>query len=47
MVDKYARQPLPAIIPIPGVKNNTGVGVEMVKHSVEQSVGSDILFGKD
>ncbi|MEE8703587.1 MAG: V-type ATP synthase subunit F [Olsenella sp.] len=47
VVAKYAQQPLPAIIPIPGVKNNTGVGVEMVKHSVEQSVGSDILFGKD
>ena len=44
VVAKYAQ---PAIIPIPGVKNNTGVGVEMVKHSVEQSVGSDILFGKD
>ena len=46
-IDKYATQALPAIIPIPGVKNNTGIGVEMVKHSVEQSVGSDILFGKD
>lgn len=38
-------QPLPAIIPIPGVSGNTGLGVAQVKKSVEQAVGSDILFG--
>lgn len=34
----------PAIILIPGVSGNTGKGIESVKKSVEQAVGSDILF---
>ena len=46
-VSALSAKPLPAVIPIPGVKNNTGYGIESVKHSVEQSVGSDILFGKN
>ena len=38
----------PAIILIPGVKGNTGEGLRGVHKSVEQAVGSDILFnGKD
>ncbi len=37
-------QLLPAIIQIPGVSGNTGDGVRGVKKSVEQAVGSDILF---
>jgi V/A-type H+-transporting ATPase subunit F len=37
----------PAIILIPGVSGNTGEGVKGVKGSVEQAVGSDILFGED
>ncbi len=37
--------PLPVITPIPGVKDNTGEGVNSVKRFVEQAVGSDILFG--
>ena len=36
-IDRYREQPLPS--------GNTGKGVESVKHSVEQAVGSDILFG--
>ena len=36
---------LPAITQIPGVSGNTGAGVEGVKKTVEQAVGSDILFG--
>lgn len=35
---------LPAVILIPGVTGNTGAGVANVKKSVEQAVGSDILF---
>ena len=42
---KYQEQVLPAIIQIPGVSGNTGAGVENVKKSVEQAVGSDIIFG--
>lgn len=36
---------LPAILPIPGISGNTGIGVARVKKFVEQAVGSDILFG--
>ena len=35
---------MPAVIPIPGVHGNTGMGIDMVKRSVEQAVGSDIIF---
>ena len=35
---------MPSIILIPGISGNTGKGVEGVKKSVEQAVGSDILF---
>lgn len=44
-ISKYREQVLPAIIQIPGVSGNTGAGVENVKKSVEQAVGSDIIFG--
>ena len=37
---------LPAVIPIPGVHGNTGMGIQMVKHSVEQAVGSDFIFNE-
>ena len=46
-ISKYQEQVLPAIIQIPGVSGNTGAGVENVKKSVEQAVGSDIIFGND
>ena len=41
---RYEGQILPAIIEIPGVSGNTGSGVRGVKKSVEQAVGSGILF---
>ena len=44
-VEKYREEILPAIIQIPGVSGNTGAGVNGVKKTVEQAVGSDILFG--
>lgn len=44
-IDRYRERPLPSVILIPGISGNTGKGVESVKHSVEQAVGSDILFG--
>lgn len=37
----------PAIIPIPGVDGNFGIGIANVKKSVERAVGADILFGGD
>jgi V/A-type H+-transporting ATPase subunit F len=42
---KYDGRITPAIILIPGISGNTGEGVRKVKASVEQAVGSDILFG--
>ncbi|MBQ3790331.1 MAG: V-type ATP synthase subunit F [Lachnospiraceae bacterium] len=44
-IDRYREQMLPAVILIPGVYGNTGAGIANVKKSVEQAVGSDILFG--
>ena len=43
-IARYQDQLLPAIIQIPGISGNTGDGVRGVKKSVEQAVGSDILF---
>ena len=46
-LDPYNDKPLPAIIAIPGVSGNTGMGLASVKKSVERAVGSDIIFGND
>lgn len=43
-LDRCRESLLPAVIPIPGVHGNTGLGINMVKRSVEQAVGSDIIF---
>lgn len=45
-LDRYRENLLPAVIPIPGVLGNTGLGIAMVKKSVEQAVGSDIIFNE-
>ena len=46
-IERYRERKLPAIILIPGVSGNTGKGLAAVKRSVEQAVGSDIIFGND
>lgn len=46
-IDNYRSEPLPAIIPIPGVSGNTGKGMLNVKKSVERAVGSDIIFNME
>lgn len=46
-IEKYREQMLPAIILIPGTSGNTGSGIRGVKKSVEQAVGSDILFKEE
>ena len=43
-IEKVKMQAVPAVILIPGVYGNTGAGVRNIKKSVEQAVGSDILF---
>ncbi len=45
-IDRYRLLPSPAVILIPGISGNTGEGLNAVKKSVEQAVGSDIIFGK-
>ena len=42
-LERYRDMPVPAIIPIPGVKGNTGIGMKNVSLSVEKAVGSDII----
>lgn len=42
-LEPYQRNQIPAIIPIPGISGNTGVGLRQVSKSVEKAVGSDIL----
>lgn len=44
-IDHYRTLPTPAIILIPGIFGNTGEGIAAVRKSVEQAVGSDIIFG--
>lgn len=46
-IDYLRTQPLPAVILIPGISGNTGDGIRAVKRSVEQAVGSDIIFNND
>lgn len=41
---KFSERITPAIIPIPGVRGNTGVGMRRLSSFVEKAVGSDILF---
>ena len=38
---------LPAVIPIPGIAGNTGIGMANVRKSVERAVGSDIIFKEE
>ena len=46
-IEAYREKMLPAIIQIPGVSGNTGAGIAGVKKTVEQAVGSDILFSEE
>ena len=46
-LERLRERPLPAVIPIPGISGNTGLGLTQLKHSVEQAVGSDILSAED
>ncbi len=46
-MERYREAMLPAVTLIPGVHGNTGEGLRAVKRSVEQAVGSDIIFNND
>ena len=41
---KLTDRTMKAIIPIPGVSGNTGVGMKNVRDNVIRAIGSDILF---
>ena len=43
---RYAERLTPAIIPIPGVKGNNGIGQTRLRGFVEKAVGSDIMFNE-
>ena len=40
-LERISELPLPAVIPIPGVYGNTGIGMRVVNESVIKAVGSD------
>ncbi len=42
-LSRLAQQKLPAVIPIPGVYGNTGMGMKNVREAVIKAVGSDIV----
>lgn len=46
-IDRYESRKIPAILPIPGISGNTGIGMNRVKKTVEQAVGSDIIFNSE
>ncbi len=43
-IAKFDEVMSPAIIPVPGIKGNTGYGIKRLSESVEKAVGSDIIF---
>ena len=42
--ERFAERAFPAVIPLPGVKGNTGAGMRRLSGFVEKAVGSDILI---
>jgi V/A-type H+-transporting ATPase subunit F len=47
ITDKYKDALLPAIITIPGIKGNLGMGMANVRRAMERAIGKDILFNND
>ena len=42
-LQKLAERTLPAVIPIPGVYGNTGLGMKSVRENVIKAVGSELV----
>lgn len=40
---RYRDKTTPALIPIPGVTGDTGIGMANISKAVEKAVGADIL----
>lgn len=45
-IKKYDEQIKPAIIPIPGITGNNGIGMTRIREAGEKAIGSDIIFNK-
>lgn len=43
-IGKFATAPFPAIIPIPGNRGTTGIGMERIRKNVEKAVGTNIFL---
>ena len=43
-IDRYKREPFPAIILIPNNQGSMGLGIQGIRDSVEKAIGVDILF---
>ena len=46
-LDRYKTSPFPAIIPIPGNRGTTGLGMRGIRENVEKAIGADIIFKND
>lgn len=46
-LERYQTAPIPAIIPIPGSRGSTGLGMRRIRANVEKAIGADILFQKE
>lgn len=46
-IEKYNEESMIAIIPIPGIIGNNGIGINNIRKSAVKAIGSDIIFGKD
>ena len=44
--NRLAGNMLPAVLPLPGVRADNGVGVARLRAFVEKAVGSDIIFNQ-
>ncbi len=45
--DEYREKQIPAIVSIPSIQENLGLGRATLKRYVEQAVGSDIIFNEE
>jgi V/A-type H+/Na+-transporting ATPase subunit F len=43
-IRKYGDTPIPAIIPIPGIRGSRGIGMQNIRKAAEKAIGADILF---
>ena len=46
-IARYKDLSLPAIIVIPGIDGNMGLGMQQIRQSAKRAIGADILFSED